>query len=51
MVDTIAQLNVHLDDRETRASLGLERGVLIKFLPSVTQKWDFGYCYLPWTPY
>ena len=41
MVDTIAQLNVHLVDQEMRASLGLAYGVCIKFLPGVTQKRDF----------
>ena len=41
MVDTNAQLNVYLDDGEIRASLGLSHGVCIKFLPGITQKWDF----------
>ena len=41
MVDPIAQLNVHLADGEMRASLGLARGVSVKLLPGVTQKWDF----------
>ena len=41
MVDTTFQLNVCLDDGEMRASLGLARGVSIKLLPGVTQKWDF----------
>ena len=45
MVDTTVQLNVHLTDGEVRASLGLARGVSIKFLPSITQKWDF--CVFP----
>ena len=40
-VGPTAQLNVHLADREMRASLGLTRGVSIKLLPGVTQKWGF----------
>ena len=41
MVDPIAQLNVRLSDGEKRASMGLARGVSVKLLPGVTQKWDF----------
>ena len=41
MVDTTSQPSVHLADREMRASLGLIRGVCIKFMPGVAQKWDF----------
>ena len=41
MVNPTFQLNVHLADGQMRASLGLARGVSVKLLPSVTQKWDF----------
>ena len=41
MKDTTSQLNVHLADGKIRASLALARGVSIKILRGVTQKWDF----------
>ena len=41
MVDTTTQLNVHLANREMKASLGLAHDVCIRFMSGVTQKLDF----------
>ena len=41
MVYPTAQLNVHLADREMRASVGLVRVVSVKLLPGFIREWDF----------